>query len=136
MKLRTVVYRSFLVIRNKSAKICLNIFEDFEDSVIQSLKSGKTRKSGLVPMSRQEKLTNLFLVFLPDLKHNQRRFICIPSLNVPEMRPLGTFQSILSNGHHGNNDHYKNFEFSFGYVLPISITVQSFITIKWQENKL
>ena len=40
--------------------ICLNILED---SVIQSLKSGKTRKSGLVSMSRQEKLADLFLVF-------------------------------------------------------------------------
>ena len=35
----------------------------FGDSVIQSLKSGKTRESGLVPMSRQEKVADLFLVF-------------------------------------------------------------------------
>ena len=35
----------------------------FGDSVIKSLKSGKTEKSGFVPMSRQEKLADLFLVF-------------------------------------------------------------------------
>ena len=45
---------------NKSARIYVNIFGD---SVIQSLKSGKTRKSGLVPMSRQENVADLFLVF-------------------------------------------------------------------------
>ena len=61
MKVGTFVKWSLLVIANKSAKICLNIFED---SVIQSLKSGKkTRKNGLVPMSRQGKLADLFLVF-------------------------------------------------------------------------
>ena len=46
--------------RNKSARIYLNIFGD---SVIQNLKSGKTRKSGLVSMSRKENLADLFLVF-------------------------------------------------------------------------
>ena len=61
-KLGTFVQWSFLVIGNKSARTCLNIFGD---SVIQILKSGKTRKSGRVPMSRQEKLADLFLVF-PD----------------------------------------------------------------------
>ena len=55
------------------------------DSVIQSL------KSGLVPMSRQQKLADLFLVFPAILKHDKKPFIHIPSLNVPEMRPLGTF---------------------------------------------
>ena len=40
----------FLVITNKSARIYLNIYGD---TVIQNLKSEKTRKSGLVPMSKQ-----------------------------------------------------------------------------------
>ena len=39
-------------------------------------------------MSRQEKLAELFL---PDLKHDQNRLIRIPSLNIPEIRPQGTF---------------------------------------------
>ena len=34
--------------------------EYFGDSVIQSLKRGKTQKSGLVPISRQEKLAVVF----------------------------------------------------------------------------
>ena len=59
MKVGTFVKWSLLVITNKSAKICLNIFED---SVIQSLKNGKTRKSSLVLMLRQRKLADLFLV--------------------------------------------------------------------------
>ena len=52
------------------------------------------------------------------------------------LNPLGTFQSILSNGYHGNDDRYKNFDFSFGYLFPSSMTVPSFITIKWHETKL
>ena len=32
-------------------------------------------------------------------------FLFLTTLNVPEMRPLGTFQSIFSNGYHGNDDH-------------------------------
>ena len=70
---------------NKSAKICLN---NFGDTWIQTLKSGKTRKSGLFRMSMQEKLAELFLA---DLKYDQKRFVHIPSLNFPEIRPLGTF---------------------------------------------
>ena len=37
-------------------------------------------------------------------KHKQKRFIRILSLNVPEMRPLGTFWSILLNACHGNDN--------------------------------
>ena len=62
---------SFLVIRNKSARIYLNIFGDF---VIQSLKSGQTRKRGLVPISRQEKPAYLFLVFPARLETWQKAF--------------------------------------------------------------
>ena len=60
MKLGTFVKWSYVSIKNKSTKICWIIFRD---TVIQSLKSEKTQKSGLVPMSRQEKLENLFMVF-------------------------------------------------------------------------
>ena len=45
-----------LVVSNKSPRICLIVFGD---TVIQSLKSGKTRKSGFVPISRQENLADL-----------------------------------------------------------------------------
>ena len=51
--------------------------------------------------------------FLPNLKHDQKPFIRIPSLNVPEMRLLGTFKPILSNGYHGNGDRYKKFQLQF-----------------------
>ena len=60
IKLGTSVQWAFVVITNKSARICLKIFGD---SVIQILKSRKTRKSGLIPMSGQEKRVDLFLVF-------------------------------------------------------------------------
>ena len=70
------------------------------------------------------------------MKHDQKGFIRIPLLNIPKTRPLDTFLSSLLNGYHGNDDRYKNFNFSFGYVFPRSMTVQSFITIKWQEKKL
>ena len=42
------------------ARICFNIFGD---SMIRNLKKWKNTKIGLVPMSRQEKLADLFLVF-------------------------------------------------------------------------
>ena len=54
------VYWSFLVIMNKSSRICSN---HFRDSVIQLLESGKMQKCGLIPMFRQEKLADFFLVF-------------------------------------------------------------------------
>ena len=52
------------------------------------------------------------------------------------MRSLRTFYSNLSNGYNGNDDRYKNFDFSFCYVFPSSMSVQNFITIEWQEKKL
>ena len=51
------------------------------------------------------------------------------------MKPLGTLLSIISNGSHGNDDRYKRFDFSFSYIFPSSMTVQSFITIKRQGKK-
>ena len=36
----------------------------------------------------------------------------------------------------GNDDHYKNFNFSFHYICPSSIALESFITIKRQEKQL
>ena len=77
---------------NKSARIYLNILGN---SVIQSLKRGKRRKSGLAPMSRQENVRIYFWCSLPYLKHDKKPFIRIPSLNVAEMRPLGTFSQFF-----------------------------------------
>ena len=62
---------------------------------------------------------------MPDLKYDQKLFIRIPSLNLQEMRPWGTFYLIFSNGYHGNNECYKNFDFSFRYVFPSSMTVKN-----------
>ena len=59
------VYWSFLVIMNKSSRICLN---HFRDSMIQLLESGKTQESGLIPMFRQDKLADFFPVFSARLK--------------------------------------------------------------------
>ena len=42
-------------------------------------------------MSRQETLRIYSWYSLQDFKDDQKRFIRIPLLNVPEMRPLGTF---------------------------------------------
>ena len=47
-----------------------------------------------------------------------------------------TINYILSNGYHNNKDSYKNFDFCLGYVFASSMTVQSFITVKWKEKKL
>ena len=60
----------------------------FGDSGIQSLKSGKTRKSGLVPMSRQEKLRIYFWCSLPYLKHDKKPLIHILSLRWSETKNL------------------------------------------------
>ena len=65
--------------------------DTFGGTLIQSLKNGKIRKNDLDSMRRQEKLGDL----LPYLAHDQKRFIHIRSLNLPEMRPLGTFWSVL-----------------------------------------
>ena len=107
-----------LVLSNKSSRIYLNIFGD---TVVQSLKVENTIKW---PGSYVKVEKNLWIYSwysLPDLKHAQERFICIPLLNFPEMRPLGTFKSLLRNGNHGNDCRYKNF---------------NFITIKKKERKL
>ena len=55
----------------------------------------KTRKFSLVSMSRQKTLPDLFLVFLGQLKHDQKRFICITSLSFPKIGPLGIFSQFL-----------------------------------------
>ena len=57
-------------------------------------------------------------------------FVRIPSLNFPKMRPSDTFKSVLSNGYHGNNDPYKNFDVSFRYIFSSSMAVQSSIAIE------
>ena len=88
MKVGTVVKWAIFVITNKSVRIYLNIFGD---SVIQSLKSGKTGKMVSFPCRGGETCGFFSWYSLSDLKHDQKRFIRIPSLNVPEMRPLGTF---------------------------------------------
>ena len=111
--------------------ICLNIFED---TVMQSLKGGKTRKVASFPCRSKKNLRIYSRYSLPDLKYDQKRFIRIPSLKFLETRPWSTFQLILSNGCHGNDDRYKNIDYSFRYAFPRSITVQKFI--KWQEKKL
>ena len=62
MKIGTFFQWSFLVIINKSSRTCLN---NAGDAVIQSLKSRKTRKIGLVPM---------WHLFLPS-QHKQLKYL-------------------------------------------------------------
>ena len=88
MKLGTFVKWSFRVLANKSARSCLNIYGD---SVIQSLKSGKHDKVALFPGRGKTNLRIYSWYYLPDIKHDQKRFICILSLNFQEMRPLSIF---------------------------------------------
>ena len=56
-------------------------------------------------------------------------------MNVPEMRPLGTFSQFYQMIKMETTTVNKNFNFNFGYVFPSSMAVQSFITIKWQKKK-
>ena len=99
------------------------MLENFGDTILLSLKSGKTRKSCLVfPLIRGFSY--------------QKRFIRIRSSNFPEMRSLGTFQSILSNGQHENDNCCNFYNFSFRFIFPSFITVQSFITVMWRGKKL
>ena len=51
-------------------------------------------------------------------------------LNFPQMKPLGTFQSISFNGCNRNGDRLKNVNFSPRYIFAFSITVWIFITIR------
>ena len=60
-------------------------------TVIQSLKSGKTQKVASLPRRGRKNLGIYSWYFLPDLKLREKGFICIPSVNFLEMRPLGTF---------------------------------------------
>ena len=79
-----VVYWPFLVIKNKSERIRVNIFGD---TVIESLKTGENSKKWPQGMKN---LRIYSWCFLPGLKHDQKYFIRIPSFNCPEMRPLCT----------------------------------------------
>ena len=73
---------------------------------------------------------------LPDLKYEQKRFIRTPSSNVLEMRLSGTFSQFYQTVTMVTMTRYNNLGFDFGYVFSSSMTVQCFITIKWQEKKL
>ena len=70
-------------------------------------------------MSRQGEFADLFLVFPAILETWQKVFHSYSFIIFPEMRPLGTFWSIVSNGYYGNNDRYKNFHFSLAMYLQV-----------------
>ena len=72
----------------KFARICLNILGN---TVIQSLKSRKIQKGCSVSCRGRRNLWIYSLYSLPDSKHDQKFYIRILSLHLPEMRPLGTF---------------------------------------------
>ena len=74
MKLGTFVQWSFLAIR-------INPQGDF---IIKSFKSGKTQKWLRSHVEAGKNLRIYSLYSLLDLKHERKRFISIPSLNVPK----------------------------------------------------
>ena len=72
MKLSTFVQWSFVVIENKSARICFNIFED---SVIQNFKIEKQETVALFPCRGRKNLRIYCWYSFSDLKHDPKRFI-------------------------------------------------------------
>ena len=88
LKLYTFIQLSFFVLHNKSAKICSNITGDI---TIQRIKMKKYEKVASFPCQGRKILWIHFLYSLPDLKHDQKRFLDIPSPNFPGMRALCTF---------------------------------------------
>ena len=83
MKLGTFVWWSFVVIKNKSARICFIILED---SVIQNLKIEKQETVALFPCRGRKNLRIYSWYSLSDLKHDQKRFIHILSLRLSFMQ--------------------------------------------------
>ena len=99
-------------------------------------KKWKSRKEVASFPCRSRKILWIYSWYsLPYFKHDQKRFIRIPSSNVPEMTEV--FMHILVNFISRRvTMETMNFDFSFGSVFPSSMTVQSFITFKLQEKKL
>ena len=83
MKLGTFVLWSFVVIKNKSERICFNIFED---SVIQNLKIEKQETVALFPCRGSKNLQIYSWYSFSDLKHDQKHFIHILSLRLSFMQ--------------------------------------------------
>ena len=69
---------------------------------------------------------------MPNLKHDQTRFIRIPSLGIPEMRSSGTFYQTVTM----ERMTIRQNSSSLWLCVSSSMTVQSFIPIKWHEKKL
>ena len=61
-------------------------------------------------------------IFLVNFKCEQNSFNRIPISHFPEISALGTSESILLSGCHGNSNGYKNFNFYFRYVFASSMT--------------
>ena len=87
MKPGRFIYWFYLVISNKSK----DLLRHFERYCNQKYEKWKNTKIGLGPMPRQKNL------------EERNSFIRIPISNFPEIRHLGTFESILLNGRHGNS---------------------------------
>ena len=85
-------------------------------------------------MSMQGKPADLFLVFTARLETRPKAFRSYSFIKHSRNEAFRHFLVNLSNGYDGNDDRYKNLDFGFGYVFPSSMTVQSFITIKWKEK--
>ena len=71
---------------------------------------------------------------LPDSKHDQKCLIRISLLNLKEIRPSRTFSQFYQTVTMETITITKIFNFSFHYAFQSSITVQSFIAIRWQEK--
>ena len=67
---------------------------------------------------------------LLDLKRDQKCLIRVPLLNFPEMRPPDIFSQFYQMVTMGTLTITKIFDFSFHYIFPSSMNVQSFVAIK------
>ena len=122
MKLGTFFLVVFFVIRNKSRKDLLEYFWRFCNSNFEKWKN--TKKVASFPCQGRKTCE-----FIPgtlcqtwNMTKRVSSFRCF-AVNFIKRLPCKRWP-------------LKNFDFSFGYVFPSSMTVQGFVTIKWQKKKL
>ena len=93
--------------------------------MIQSLKSGKTWKCGLVPMSRQEKLADLFLVFPARLQTWPKAFHSYFFIKHSKNEAFRHFLVNFMKQLHRNDDRHKKIDSQFLlYIFPSSTTAK------------
>ena len=77
---------------NESSRFCLNIPGD---TILQSLKSEKTRKTSLIPIPRHENLADLFLILPGQLQMSSKRFHLYSLIKLSKNKVLRPFLVIF-----------------------------------------